>query len=80
MTYGGAIALRLKQICKDRNITVNGLARLSGVRQSTLDNIVQGNTKNPKLRTLHRVAVGLNITVSELLNFVEMNETQFENE
>lgn len=80
MTYGDAIALRFKQICKERNITVNGLAKLSGVRQSTLDNIVQGNTKNPKLRTLHRIAVGLNMTVSELLDFNEMNETQFENE
>ena len=32
-------------------------------------------TKNPKLKILHRLALGLGITVSELLDFPEMNET-----
>lgn len=39
-----------------------------------------GKTKNITLRTLHRLAVGLNMTVAELLNFPEMNETIFEDE
>ena len=30
---------------------------------------------NPKLKTLHKLAVGLDMTVSELLYFSEMNET-----
>ena len=80
MTYAEAIGIRIRQICKDRGITLNGLASLSGLRQSTLDNIAKGNTKNPTLRTLHRIAVGLNMTVSELLDFRQMNETVFEDE
>lgn len=80
MKYGEAIAIRCNEICKEKGITLNKLATLSGLRQSTLDNIVQGNTKNPSLRTLHRIATGLNMTVSEFLDFELMNTTIFEDE
>lgn len=80
MTYSEAIIKRIKELCKDRNITVNKLATLSGITQSTLENLVSGNTKNPKLKTLHKIATGLDITVSELLDFPEMNDTLFDDE
>lgn len=41
---------------------------------------MKGKTKNPKLKTLHKLAVGLNMTVSKLLDFPEMNETAFDDE
>ena len=37
-------------------------------------------TKNPKLKTLRKIAMGFNMTVSELLDFPEMNEMEFEDE
>lgn len=80
MTYAQAIAKRIAQICNQKRMTLNKLATLSGLRQSTLDNIAKGNTKNPTLRTLHRIAVGLNMSVSELLDFDVMNESVFEDE
>jgi Predicted transcriptional regulator len=80
VTYADAIAKRITQICIERKITLNKLASLSGLRQSTLDNIAKGNTKNPTLRTLHRIAVGLDMTVSELLDFDAINESVFEDE
>lgn len=80
MTYAEAIARRLTEICREKHITLNKLATLSGLRQSTLNNIVKGNTKSPTLRTLHCIAVGLDMTVSEFLNFEAMNESIFEDE
>lgn len=80
MTYAQAIAQRIEEICATQQITVNKLATLSGLRQSTLDNIVKGHTNNPTLRTLHRIAVGLNMSVSELLDFDVMNESVFDDE
>ena len=53
---------------------------LSGITQSTVENIMSGKTKNPKLKTLHKLALGLGMTVSELLDFPEINETMFEDE
>ncbi len=80
MTYSEAIIMRLHQLCEERSITVNKLATLSGITQSTVENLMAGKTKNPKLKTLHKLAVGLDMTVSELLDFPAMNETAFEDE
>lgn len=80
MTYSDVIILRLTSLCKEQNITINKLATLSGITQSTVENIMSGKTKNPKLKTLHKLAIGLGMTVSELLDFPEMNETIFDDE
>lgn len=80
MTYSDVIILRLTRLCKEKKITINKLATLSGITQSTVENIMSGKTKNPKLKTLHKLALGLGMTVSELLDFPEMNETTFEDE
>ncbi len=80
MTYSDAIIKRLTDICSERHISTNKLATLSGITQSTMRDLMTGVTKNPKLKTLHKIAVGLNITVSELLDFKELNECIFEDE
>lgn len=80
MTYSGAIIKRLTELCIERNITINKLATLSGITQSTVDNLMKGKTKNPKLKTLHKLATGLGMTVSELLDFPEMNDDLFDDE
>ena len=80
MTYSDVIILRLTKLCREQGITINKLATLFGITQSTVENIMSGKTKNPKLKTLHKLAIGLGMTVSELLDFPEMNETIFEDE
>ena len=80
MTYSDIIIKRINDLCLENNITINKLATLSGITQSTVENIMNGKTKNPKLKTLHKLAIGLNMTISELLDFPEMNETVFEDE
>ena len=80
MTYSDVIKNRILYLIKERNITINKLATLSGLTQSTVEDIASGKSKNPKLKTLHRLAIGLNMTISELLDFPEMNETKFDDE
>ena len=80
MTYSDAVIKRLTALCAERDITVNKLATLSGITQSTVENIMSGKTKNPKLKTLHKLAIGLDMTVSQLLDFPEMNEIAFDDE
>ena len=53
---------------------------MSGVKQSTLDNIVRGLTKNPRVKTLHMIALAFNMTLSEFLNFEELNNYSFADE
>ncbi|WP_050696653.1 helix-turn-helix domain-containing protein [Anaeromassilibacillus senegalensis] len=78
MTYAEVIQNRILFLCEKRKISINKLASMSGLTQSTLDSVVRGVTKNPTLRTLHKVATGFSMTVSEFLDFPEMNEELFE--
>ena len=78
MEYGELYIKRIRQLCKERGISINYLASMSDVKQSTLDNIVRGMTKNPRVKTLHKIALALNMTLSEFLDFDELNEFSFE--
>ena len=78
MKYGEAIAIRCNAICKEKGITLNKLATLSGLRQSTLDNIMRYNTKNPRVQTLHRIALAFNMTLAEFLDFKALNDYAFD--
>ena len=49
MDYSELYVRRIRSLCKERGITINKLATMSDVKQSTLDNIVRGLTKNPRV-------------------------------
>ena len=53
---------------------------MSGINQSTIDNIVRGLTKNPRVMTLHKIAIAFNMTVSEILDFKELNDYSFDDQ
>ena len=80
MQYSEVVSERIIKYCNEKNITINKLATLSGMKQSTIENIIKNNTKNPSLRSLHRIAQGLDITLSEFFDFPEINETIFDEE
>ena len=80
MEYSNIYVKRIRSLCKERRISINKLANMSDVKQSTLDNIVRGITKDPRIKTLHKIAIAFNMTVSEFLNFEELNDFSFENE
>ena len=70
--------MRISTLCRQRGIAYNKLATLCGLNQSTIDNIVRGITKDPRVRTLHHIAIGLNMTLAEFLDFEELNNFSFE--
>lgn len=80
MKYSEIYALRIKQLCKINGITINRLATLAGLKQSTIDNIIRGTSKNPKVRTLHKIATVFGMTLSELLNYPELNNYSIDDE
>lgn len=65
MTISEAMSKKLIKICNERQITINKLASISCLTQSTIQNIIDGNSKNPKLLTIIRICDGLNITLEE---------------
>ena len=65
-------------MCRKRRISYNKLARMSRLNQSTVNNIVRGITKDPRITTLHHIALAFNMTLAEFLDFKELNEYSFD--
>ena len=80
MEYSDIYVKRILTLCKKRGFTVNKLAAISNINQSTLDNIVRGNTNNPRIKTLHKIAIAFNMTLAEFLDFQELNDYSFDND
>ena len=80
MEYAELYRKRIRALCQERNIAINKLATMSDVKQSTLDNIVRGLTKNPRVKTLHKVALAFNMTLAEFLDFEELNDYSFDDD
>lgn len=80
MDYDQLYVMRIRSLCKKRGISINRLAAMSDVKQSTLDNIVRGLTKNPRVKTLHKVAIAFGMTLAEFLDFEELNEYSFDDD
>lgn len=80
MEYSEIYIKRIRELCRKRGFAINKLASMSGVKQSTLDNIVRGLAKNPSAKTLHKIAIAFNMTLSEFLDFEELNEYSFEDD
>ena len=77
MEYSDLYVQRIRQLCKERGIASNKLATMSGINQSTIDNIVRGLAKNPRAMTLHKIALAFGMTLSEFLDFPELNKYSF---
>lgn len=72
---------QLHLLFREQNMDVCvAVEAMSDVKQSTLDNIVRGLTKNPRVKTLHKIALALNMTLAEFLDFTELNEYSFEDD
>lgn len=52
ITIGEAVRLRILELCKENNISINKLCNMSGVTQSTINNIVNGRNKSMTVSTI----------------------------
>lgn len=68
MTIGEAARERILELCLQRGITVNRLATLSGVTQSTLNNIISGRNKSTTISTIQKLCDGLEISVVDFFS------------
>lgn len=60
-----AVALRIIELCRERHLTVNSLANLSGISPSTIYSMLNAKSRNPGIVTIHEVCNGLEITLRE---------------
>jgi len=65
MNIGEAARLRIIELCKENKITVNKLATVSGITQSTLSNIIGGRNNSTTISTIKKLCDGLNISIRD---------------
>lgn len=65
MNIGTAVKLRILELCKEKNITVNRLATICGITQSTLSNIVGGRNNSATISTIKKICDGLNLNIRD---------------
>ena len=65
MTVGEAVRQRIIQLCQERDISINKLSSISGVTQSTVNNIVSGRNNSATVSTIKKLCDGLGITIDE---------------
>ncbi len=76
--YSEILINRILSLCQKRKITIYQLAHMSGVSHSTIDNIINRKTYNPRIKTLHKIALAFSLTLAELLDFDELNNYSFD--
>ncbi len=68
MTIGEAVRDRILELCDKNNISVNKLCTLSGVTQSTVNNIISGRNNSATTATIQKLCDGLGITIDEFFS------------
>ena len=69
---------RIRELCKERDITPNGLSYIAGVSQSTIKSILNGESKNPGIATIKKICDGFNITIGEFFSTDEFDALEQE--
>ena len=68
MNVGQAVRERIAELCEEKPITINKLANISGITQSTLNNIMSGRNNSTTISTIQKICDGLEITVTDFFD------------
>ena len=67
------VKLKVKELLEERNITQKKLAQISGIRESTISDIVRGTRTVVNFEHLSKIAEALEIdNISQLIDFEEI--------
>lgn len=69
---------RILFLCKEQGITPNALSYISGVSQSTIKSILNGESKNPGIVTIKKLCDGLNINIIDFFDTPEFRNLEQE--
>lgn len=78
MNIGEATKNRIIELCDLNNISINKLSILSGVTQSTLNNIISGRNNSTTISTIKKLCDGLNISIIEFFDSEFFNNLEQE--
>ena len=72
------ITNRILALCQHRGISVNKLCNMSGVTQSTVNNIINRKNNTTTVSTIKKLCDGLDITLGEFFSTEEFDRLEQE--
>ena len=78
MQLNQAVSMRLAELLRERNMTQYQLFSKSGVPKSTIHNIMQCTFDSVKLRIIHEICQGLEISLEEFFHSPLFDETNLD--
>ena len=78
MNVKDAVANRFAELCKERNITINELANVSGVTPSTAYSMMDKNRRDVSIITIKKFCDGLDITLGEFFSTTDFDNLEQE--
>ena len=73
-----AVASRIRQLCKEKGFSPNGIAIHSAVPQGTLKSILNGESQNPGIVNIKKLCDGFEITLGEFFSTPEFDALEQE--
>ncbi len=73
-----AVAQRIMNLCKERDIAINALGNISGVNPSTIYSMLNSKSQNPGIVSLQKLCDGLEITIKEFFDDDLFNDIEQE--
>ena len=68
MNVSEAVVMRIKQLLKEKDISLYKLGQLTGLLHETIKSIMKNKAKGVNLKTIIIIADGFKMTPSEFLN------------
>lgn len=68
MDIGEAVKQRILELCAERELSINKLCTLSGVTQSTVNNIISRRNHSATVSTIKKLCDGLGITIEDFFH------------
>ena len=68
LNIGEAVRERIVELCRERSISINKLSSMSGVTQSTVNNIVSGRNNSATISTIKKICDGLGLTIEDFFD------------
>ncbi|WP_195986277.1 helix-turn-helix transcriptional regulator [Clostridium sp. D33t1_170424_F3] len=73
-----AVANRIKELCAERNISVNAIANISGIPPMSVYSMLNTKSKNPGIVNIKKLCDGFEITLGEFFSTPEFDALEQE--
>ena len=71
MNYNQIVAERITALCEENEMSIAELASLCKMNRATIEHILDGKCKKPRIQTIYKISAAFHMTVREFLDCPE---------